>query len=121
MDPRCPLGKTSMPCSFCPLAVQRLKAIRYNEKQELTEEEEDLLPGCKWAVQNQTAHYCYFNLVSNCLPNKPLSDIEIAYMLNISVDEVKNVEKTAIEKLKRTEAFKEISKVYDNDQVFSDI
>ena len=121
MDPRCPLGKTCMPSSFCPLAVQRLKAIRYSKKNELTEEEEEKLPGCKWAVQNQTAHYCYFNLVSNCLPSKPLSDVEIAYMLNISVEEVKIIEKRAIQKLKKTEAFKEIAAVYEKDQVFSEV
>lgn len=120
MDKRCPLGATCMPDSFCPLAVQRLKAIRYSDK-ELTEEEEDKLPGCKWAIQNQTAHYCYFNYISNFLPNKQLSEMEIAYMCNISVDEVKRIEKIALEKMKTSDTFKEITEVYGKDQVFDEV
>jgi hypothetical protein len=89
-----------MPTSWCPLAVLRLKAIR-NAGRELTEEEEALLPGCQWAVDHQLAHYCFFNYLTNFTADKQVSDIELAALLNVSVDTVKKIEKQALNKMRQ--------------------
>ena len=95
MDERCPRRLEEMPNSWCPLAVMRLKAIR-NAGRELTEEEEALLPGCPWAVDHQLAHYCLFEYLAKFTSEKSVSDIELAALLNVSVDTVKKIEKTAL-------------------------
>ena len=117
MDSRCPRGLKCLPNEYCSLAVQRLKALRYAGR-ELTEEEEELLPGCKWAVQNQTANYCHFDLIANHLPNRSMSDMEIAHTCSVSVETVKKIEKVAIEKLKNSTVFKEIAETYNGDTIF---
>lgn len=101
MDKRCPRQLQQMPTSWCPLAVMRLKAIR-NAGRELTEEEEALLPGCQWAVDHQLAHYCFFNYISEFAQEKQISDVELAALLNVSVDTIKKIEKIALAKLKNS-------------------
>lgn len=111
MDKRCPLKLDSLPDSWCPLSVQRLKAIR-NAGRELTEEEEAALPGCPWAIDCQTANYCFFSYVSSLLPNGPVSEVEIAGLLNIGVETVKKLEKTALLKVKDHKDFKAIKELH---------
>src|SRR5687768_9982067 len=117
MDKRCPRQLENPPDSWCPLAVQRLKALRHAEG-ELSEEEENKLPGCPWAINHQLANYCFFNLILNHMPDtKIFSDMEIAHFCNISTESVKKIEKKAIEKVKKTDRFKEIIEAYDGDKV----
>lgn len=104
MDPRCPRKLDELPCEFCPLAVLRLKALR-NSSEELTEEEESKLPGCPWAVNHQMSNYCFFNYVKDYLNDAP-SDKEIAHMNNVSVDTVKKIEKSALDKVKQLDIIK---------------
>jgi hypothetical protein len=104
MDKRCPRRLEEMPDSWCPLAVMRLKAIR-NAGRELTEEEEALLPGCPWAVDHQLAHYCFFKYLSEFTSDKQVSDIELAALLNVSVDTVKKIEKSALTKMRQHSSF----------------
>lgn len=99
MDKRCPRRLEMMPENWCPLAVLRLKAIR-NAGRELTEEEEALLPGCPWAIDHQLAHYCFFQYLAEYTSDKSISDIELAALLNVSVDTVKKIEKSAITKMR---------------------
>jgi len=120
MDCRCPLQLSDTPSKFCPLAVQRLKAIR-NVGKELTEEEENKLPGCCWAVQAQLANYCFFKLAEDTLSNGGLSDNDIAYMNNISVDTVKKIEKKAINQIKDADIYEELRELFDGDEIISDI
>ncbi len=96
-----------MPDTWCPLAVLRLKAIR-NAGRELTEEEESMLPGCPWAVDHQLAHYCFFKYLSEFTQDKPVSDIELAALLNVSIDTIKRIEKSALSKMRDHDSFKEI-------------
>lgn len=119
MDKRCPRGLTCHPDKFCPLAVQRLKSLRHAGR-ELTEDEENLLPGCKWAVNHQMANYCFFSLMKDYIPNRPFSDMEIAHFCNIAVNTVKKIEKDSMKKLKESVAFKEISQTYDGDTIFTE-
>jgi hypothetical protein len=120
MDTRCPLKLEEQPARFCPLAVQRLKALRHAGR-ELTEEEEALLPGCQWAVNHQLANYCFFNYITQYPSDKKaISDMETAHLCNISIETVKQIEKTAIKKLKESEEMKEVSDEYGQDVVISD-
>ena len=108
MDPRCPRKLTSHPDKWCPLAVMRLKALRNSDK-ELTEEEENLLPGCPWAVNHQLANYCFFKYAAEFLnPEKPPSDSDIAHFNNISQETVKKTIKKAIDKGKNVKGIKEL-------------
>jgi hypothetical protein len=104
MDKRCPRLLHDMPGTWCPLAVLRLKAIR-NAGRELTEEEEALLPGCPWAVDHQLAHYCFFKYLSEFTSDKSVSDIELAALLNVSIDTIKKIEKTALSKMRDHNSF----------------
>jgi hypothetical protein len=116
MDKRCPRRLEEMPDSWCPLAVMRLKAIR-NAGRELTEEEEALLPGCPWAVDHQLAHYCFFEYLANYTSDKQVSDIELAALLNVSVDTIKKIEKGALTKMRNHNSFSELK---GNDPVVTD-
>lgn len=104
MDKRCPRHLEGMPDSWCPLAVLRLKAIR-NAGRELSEEEESKLPGCPWSVDHQLSHYCFFKYLSEYTQDKPVSDIELAALLNVSVDTVKKIEKNALIKMRESSTF----------------
>lgn len=120
MDPRCPRELDNMPDSWCPLAVQRLKALRHAGR-ELTEEEENELPGCPWGVNHQLANYCFFKLISEHMPTtKNVSDMEIAHYCNISTDSVKKTEKRAIDKIRKSDTFQEIAETHDGDSVMED-
>jgi hypothetical protein len=119
MDKRCPRQLNELPCNFCPLAVQRLKALRHAER-ELTEEEEALLPGCPWAVNHQLANYCFFSMINGFLPDRQLSDQEIAHFCNVSIEEVKKIEKKSISKIRKSEAFKEVIDEHKGDKIMDD-
>lgn len=109
MDSRCPRKLDELPCEFCPLAVLRLKALRNSEK-ELTEKEENKLPGCPWSINHQMSNYCFFNYLKDYLNDAP-SDKEIAHMNNISVETIKKIEKEAIEKVKKLDIIKNIGEI----------
>lgn len=117
MDSRCPRLLEELPDSWCPLAVLRLKAIR-NAGRELTEDEEALLPGCPWAVDHQLAHYCFFQYLTQYTSDKSVSDIELAALLNVSVDTVKKIEKTALTKMREHKTFSSLKG--DRDPIVTD-
>lgn len=119
MDKRCPRQLNELPDTWCPLAVQRLKALRHAGK-ELSEEEEALLPGCPWAVNHQLANYCFFNMIHEFLPEKTLSDMEIAHFCSISIDSVKKIEKGSISKIRDTSVFKEVMDEYGDETIMGD-
>lgn len=119
MDPRCPRKLKTMPESFCPLAVMRLRAIRTAGK-ELSEEEEETLPGCCWAVNSQTANYCFFKHIDEFSSNQTLSDVEVAALNCLSVETVKKVEKEAMNKIKNCKEFAGLGKQLDGESIFED-
>lgn len=121
MDSRCLMKLDNLPTNYCPLAVQRLKALRHAGK-ELTEEEEAKIPGCPWAVSHQLANYCFFKLVEDFLPEeKSFSDMEIAHFLSVSTDTVKKVEKKALQRIKSSPIFKEIIDTHNGDQIMEEV
>ena len=119
MNSRCPRALTTHPESWCPLGVMRLKAIR-NAGRELSEEEESKLPGCPWATNHQLANYCFFKYMSDYGEGESASDSEVAALLYVSVDTVKKTEKTAINKIRDQESFKEIKSHLDSGESILD-
>lgn len=117
MDSRCPRQLDKMPTNYCPLAVMRLRAIR-TAGRELTEEEESLLPGCPWAVNSQTANYCFFKYIDEFATEQTLSDVEVAALNCLSVETVKKIEKEAMNKIKNREEFVNLKKELDGESVF---
>lgn len=119
MDCRCPRALKEMPDSFCPLAVTRLRAIR-TAGRELTEEEENTLPGCIWAVNSQTANYCFFKYVDELAAEQTLSDVEVAALNCLSVETVKKVEKEAMTKIRNREEFANLRKNLEGESIFEE-
>lgn len=119
MDERCPRKLKDMPCEWCPLAVLRLRAIRHSDKV-LTENEESKLPGCPWAVADQTSNYCFFKYAERFSNGQPLSVNETAQLLMITPEEVRKVEKRAFEKIKKSSFIQDVLKNKGSDPVFSD-
>lgn len=119
MDKRCPRKLKKHPTSFCPMAVIRLKAIR-NADSELTEAEEDRLPGCPWAINHQMSNYCFFKFIAEYIDQQPLSDMEIAHLNSLSKDTVKKTEKSALAKIRNVEEIKEIRDSHEDGPVVED-
>jgi hypothetical protein len=117
MDPRCPRQLSEMPSSFCPLAVIRLRAIR-TAGRELTEEEESALPGCVWAVNSQTANYCFFKHMAELAGEATLSDVEVASLNCLSIETVKRVEREALSKIRSREEFQSLERDLDGERAF---
>ncbi len=121
MDKRCPRKLDEQPTSWCPLAVLRLKALR-NAGVELSEKDENMLPGCPWAINHQVANYCFFNYMTQFLDdNKLPSDTEIAHLMNISQDTVKKIQKAALEKIRNVKEFKQIKDTYGDESIINTI
>jgi hypothetical protein len=119
MDPRCPRSLETTPDSFCPLAVMRLRAIR-TAGRELSEEEENNLPGCPWAVNSQTANYCFFKYIDELASEQTLSDVEVAALNCLSVETVKKIEKEAMAKIRNREEFANLRSNLDGESIFED-
>jgi DNA-directed RNA polymerase specialized sigma subunit len=109
VDKRCPRKLTEYPTEWCELAVLRLKLIRSAAK-ELTDEEEQLLRGCNFALACQSANYCFFKYCADMMNESPRTDIEIARMLNISVDSLKKIEKKAIVKMQDSDFIRDVKR-----------
>lgn len=120
MDTRCPKQLDDLPDTWCDLAVQRLKALRHAGR-ELTEAEESELPGCPWGVNHQIANYCFFKLIAKHTPHtKNISDMEVAHYCNISTDSVKKIEKSAIDKIRKSDSFREMIDTHEGDPILED-
>lgn len=121
MDKRCPRQLNCSPDTFCPLAVQRLKALRHAGR-ELSEEEISLLPGCPWAINHQLANYCVFKFYEEFMEDgKSISEMEVAHYNSISVESVRKIEKRAIQKLREAPIFKEIADIHSGDKIMDDL
>jgi DNA-directed RNA polymerase sigma subunit (sigma70/sigma32) len=106
-----------MPEAFCPLAVTRLRAIR-TAGRELTEDEENALPGCPWAVNSQTANYCFFKYIDEFAGEQTLSDVEVAALNCLSTETVKKIEKEAMNKIRNREEFVNLKKDLEGGSIF---
>jgi DNA-directed RNA polymerase sigma subunit (sigma70/sigma32) len=95
----------------------RLRAIR-TAGRELSEEEENNLPGCCWAVNSQTANYCFFKYIDEFASEQTLSDVEVAALNCLSVDTVKKIEKEAMNKIRNREEFSSLAQNLDGESMF---
>lgn len=120
MDARCPRKLADYPEEWCYLAVLRLKAIR-NAGKELSEEDEAKCPGCPWAISHQLSNYCFFKYARDYLNNMPLPEIDVASLNSISVDTVRKIEKTALDKFKSSDLIKSIQDSYGDSGVLDNI
>lgn len=116
---KCPRKLESLPTEWCPLAVLRLKTLR-SAKKELSEAEEAKLPGCAWAIDDQMSGYCWFVYEAYNMPENPISDIDIAAMLHVSVDTVKKTADSAMQKIRSIKEIKEIKRLHSEEPVVSD-
>lgn len=94
----------------------RLKAMR-NLVKEPTDAEEQVLPGCPWAIANQMAGYCWFVYEAKCLPEAPLTDTDIAANLGLSTETVKKTYTSALTKLQSQDFVKEAREAYGDESV----
>lgn len=86
---------------YCPLAVTRLKAIRAAraEGRTITQDEEDKLPGCPWAIKSQMSGYCWFIYEAISMPESQTLDADIAAMLDIPLEQVKSAGSSGTQKI----------------------
>lgn len=101
------------------MAVLRLKTLRASKK-ELTEAEEAALPGCAWAIDDQMSGYCWFAYEAHNMSESPVSDVNIAAMLHVSVDTVRKTADRAISKIQSYEPIKEIRQSFEDDKVVAE-
>lgn len=114
----CPLKLQDLPSNwsaggqklhYCPLAVTRLKAIRIAraEGRVLTQEEEDNLPGCPWSIKSQMSGYCWFIYEATSLSENQTSEVEMAALLDIPIEQVKIALNSALSKIQSDPSFAE--------------
>lgn len=77
---RCPLRLKEFPETPCPLAVQKIKAIKYKE--------EHSKKGCQWYILHPMSCFCFFKYMELYGKNKEHIEEDIASMLLISIEEV---------------------------------
>lgn len=116
---RCPRQLKHMPEGWCPLAVLRLKNIKALGR-EPTEEEEAKMSGCPWAIAHQLSGYCWFKYEAHFMNSSPSSDLDIAALLQVSVDTVKKTSEKGISKLQDKTNVSELKKLFNGDGVISD-
>ena len=91
----CQRGLDEYPCEDCPLALDKINAIKSKGKGEYNEDD---LPGCSWYISNAEYHYCFWLYYKMC-EDDPATDKEICDMLLISKATLEKDFKSAIQKL----------------------
>jgi len=61
-DPRCLLKLKNFPTQFCPLAIERLKALECLSRIASAHQESNI-PGCIWSINDKDANYCFFKYI----------------------------------------------------------
>jgi hypothetical protein len=116
---RCPRQLKALPDTWCPLAVLRLKTIKALGR-EPTEDEEARMPGCPWAIAHQLSGYCWFKYEAHFMYDSPSSDLDIAALLQISVDTVKKTSEKSIAKLQDKTSVAELKSLFNDESVIED-
>ena len=95
----CPRQLDGPPCSACPLAMERLNAIKAEGPADKRKRDLESLPGCPWYIASSEYNYCFWNLAKE-LQDDPRSDREICDLLMISQATLDRTFDAAIEKFK---------------------
>jgi hypothetical protein len=106
MDKRCPLGIVGHINIPCPMAIQRIKAIKYNSKKI----KNDNMPGCPFYVMHQLSNYCFFQYMEKYGNNKESCEEEISSYLLISIEDVKKIMSDIMIKLAENDFLKDYLK-----------
>lgn len=104
----CPRKLNSPPCSACPLAMERINAIKAEGPADKRKKDLDTLPGCPWYISSSGHSFCFWNL-ANELQDDPRGDREICDMLMINsamLDKTFTSAIECLEKIKDSEALK---------------
>jgi hypothetical protein len=62
MDFRCPLALLDFPKTICPLAVERLQALK-EQKGNVLHHQEDEMGGCPHYINDKESNYCFFKYI----------------------------------------------------------
>lgn len=106
----CPLRRKTLPTEGpCPLGVERLRWMK-SLSSDPTPEQEKTAPGCPWYIKHARANYCFFLFDANYSKNIKLtdSDANIANLLSLGPNSVKDTIKAALHKLGQDEELKEV-------------
>ena len=103
-DKRCPLGLKCHPTQYCPLAIQRLKALERADGN-VSHLQESKIPGCDWYCADKDSNYCFFKYIHDN-SGKDHSTIDIAEKLSITQAAVYSGLNRAITKLKEMKIYK---------------
>lgn len=106
----CPRQLSELPCESCPLALERINAIKSDNSDK---RKRDLEPsvGCPWFVASAEHNYCFW-LYNKFLDNEPVTDRETCDLLLISKQLMEKTFESAIDKLrelKDTSAIKDLA------------
>lgn len=93
LDDRCPLGLKSFPTSVCPLAAERLRALRNAPNDPKSD-----TVGCDWYLNDSASNYCFFAFVHQN-EGQGHETIEIASLLHATQASVYSNLSKAIEKV----------------------
>jgi len=94
----CPRQLDSLPCESCPLALERINAIKADGTKKKRKENEPK-NGCDWFIASAEYNYCFW-LYNKFLESEPATDREICDMLMIDKQTLESTFNSAIDKLK---------------------
>lgn len=94
MDDRCPLGLKALPTSVCPLAAERLRAIRNNQV-----DAKNIKVGCEWYIKDRSANFCFFKYMAD-KDGESHETINIASLLHVTQAIVYSDLDAAVQKVK---------------------
>ena len=92
----CPRRLNCLPTEACPMALERLRALKNQTDKKLKEGE--ILKGCAWYCDSSDANYCFFSQVS--ADPGPYADEDISSLLAIPTSQVLKTYESGIANLK---------------------
>ena len=93
----CPRQLSDLPCESCPIALERINAIKADGSDKKKRDSEPQV-GCPWFVASSEHHFCFW-VYNQFLDGDPASDREICDQLLISKPVLEKTFESAIEKL----------------------
>lgn len=113
----CPRQLNSPPDAICKQGLERAQWTRDNVG--YLSFEEKTAPGCPWGILSDDADcYCFFKLMQN-KDGQVFTEEEIAYRLGLSKQQIAQSMERAIQKLKDTEAIKDIAELHRQGGLFT--
>jgi hypothetical protein len=108
----CPRGLMCCPTEACPLAMDRINALKAEGPACRRSKEPESLPGCPWHVSSRDHHYCFW-VLAETLQDDPMTDREICDLLLISPETLEAVFQSACRKWSKLKNSEMISALRD--------